>query len=618
MSASSSSSIAAPLVTELSALQFDNRALRDLPLDAEAGEAGVRSPVRGACFSRVAATPIESPVLVAKALGALADCVRLDAAAPELDVALATVFGGNEALPGFDPAAHCYAGFQFGHFAGQLGDGRALYLGQVRGACELQLKGAGMTPYSRQADGRAVLRSSIREFLASEAMHALGVPTTRAGTLVVSRGTTVERDRNYNGNVIVEPCAVVLRLAPTFLRFGSYQICMRSGDREGPSVGLDDVVLPPLLSHVVRCHFPHLLAGGADRAASWMAWFAELVERTAVTAAHWQTVGFCHGVLNTDNMSVIGVTIDYGPFGFMERFNRAYICNTSDSDGRYSYENQPAICKWNLEMLARGLENVMPLDDMLAVVAARYQPAYDANYRRLMRRKLGIAAAADDDADDDALFVALFDAMEATGSDFTNTFRTLATLDLSDADASRAATLAALVRGCGTVDERTLRFKPAVDDDMLGQYVALAQRHPMMLYMSGKTPQWLHAQLEKRERYGEAVAAASGGNLAELDGATWGTWLDRYATRLRRGAPTSESERARRAAMNAANPKYVLRNWVAERAIRKAEDKQDYSLVRRLLAVLERPFEDHGEDVEQYAKSVSVCELDSLCVSCSS
>jgi uncharacterized protein YdiU (UPF0061 family) len=605
------------LSRDLQSLQFDNRALADLPMDAEAGEGGVRSPVRGACFSRVPPTPIESPVLVAKSLGALADCVRLDAADPAIDVALATVFGGNQVLAGFDPAAHCYAGFQFGHFAGQLGDGRALYLAQVRDACELQLKGAGMTPYSRQADGRAVLRSSIREFLASEAMHALGVPTTRAGTLVVSRGTTVERDRNYNGNVIVEPCAVVLRLAPTFLRFGSYQICMRSGDREGPSIGLDDVVLPPLLSHVVRCHFPHLT--GADDAARWMAWFTELVERTAVTVAHWQTVGFCHGVLNTDNMSVIGVTIDYGPFGFMERFNRAYICNTSDSDGRYSYENQPAICKWNLEMLARGLEKVMPLDDMLAVVAARYQSTYDAAYRRLMRRKLGVAADEAANADDDALFVALFDVMEATGSDFTNTFRTLATLDLSDAEATRAATLEALVRGCGSVDERTMRFKPAVDDDVLGQYVALAQRHPMMLYMSGKSPQWLNAQLEKRERYGEAVAAASGGNLAETDGAAWGAWLDRYAARLRRGvAPTSESEQTRRAAMNAANPKYVLRNWVAERAIRKAEDKHDYSLVQRLLAVLERPFEDHGADVEQYAKSVSVCELDSLCVSCSS
>lgn len=590
---------------------------------ADAGDVGVRSPVRGACFSRVAPTPIESPILIAKSLGALADCVRLDAADSSGDAALAEVFGGNRVLPGFDTAAHCYAGFQFGHFAGQLGDGRALYLAQVRGACELQLKGAGMTPYSRQADGRAVLRSSIREFLASEAMHALGVPTTRAGTLVVSRGTTVERDRNYNGNVIVEPCAVVLRLAPTFLRFGSFQICMRSGDRDGPSYGLDDTMLPPLLTHVVKRHFPHLVASsgsGAVDSRAWMAWFTELVERTAVTAAHWQTVGFCHGVLNTDNMSVIGVTIDYGPFGFMERFNRKYICNTSDSDGRYSYENQPSICKWNLEMLARGLEKVMPLDEMLAVIGARYQPTYEATYRRLMRRKLGIATSADADAADDALFEALFDVMEQTGSDFTNTFRSLSTLDLSNFDSSRAATLEALVRGCGSVDERTMRFKPAVEDDVLGQYVALAQRHPMMLYMSGKSPQWLNTQLEKREQYMEAVAAASAGNIGDADRAAWGAWLDRYVARLRQGAPlaTVESEETRRSAMNCANPKYVLRNWVAERAIRKAEDKQDYALVNRLLAVLERPFEDHGDDVEQFSRSVNVCELDSLCVSCSS
>ena len=600
--------MASTLATSLQAVQFENCALRDLPLDASV-EDGVRS-VRGACFSRTLPTAVAAPQLVSKSVAALRDCVLLDATLCD-DAELAAVFAGNRVLHGCEPAAHCYAGFQFGHFAGQLGDGRALYLGQVRGGCELQLKGAGLTPYSRSADGRAVLRSSVREFLASEAMHALGVPTTRAGTLVVSRGTTVVRDRNYDGNVITEPVAVVLRLAPTFLRFGSFQICMRSGDREGPSVGLDADVLPPLLEHVVRRHFPQH-AGIADAQERWLAWFAELVERTAVTAAHWQTVGFCHGVLNTDNLSAIGVTIDYGPFGFMERFNRKYICNTSDNEGRYSYENQPAICKWNLLSLAEGLQNVLPRAALNRIVDERYQTTFDAAYDRLMRRKLGL----DDSVDDDDLIIELLDAMEATSSDFTNTFRTLATLDVTD-DATFDATLVALLAGCGNAEERAAPFKPAIDDDMLAKYVAVARQHPMMLYMAGKSPQWLELQLERRAKYHEILAAAGAGT-ADADRSTWRAWLDRYRARLRLASPTPASETARRRAMNAANPKFVLRNWVAERAIRSAEDRHDFALVNRLLAVLERPFEDHGADVEQYAKPAQTCELDSLCVSCSS
>lgn len=263
------------------------------------------------------------------------------------------VLAGNKVLEDAKPISHCYCGHQFGVFAGQLGDGRAITLGDVKNnkgdIWELQLKGAGKTPYSRFADGRAVLRSSIREYLCSEAMYALGIPTTRSGSIITSDSTVV-RDLLYDGHPIDEKCTIVMRLAPTFLRFGSFEICLPTNKwsgSTGPSHGLEDELLPKLYEYTIEHFYKDLWEKFQQKEITkeqlYFDVFKEITRRTAETVAKWQGVGFCHGVLNTDNMSILGLTIDYGPFGFMDHFNPDHICNHSDKEGRYSYENQPTM-----------------------------------------------------------------------------------------------------------------------------------------------------------------------------------------------------------------------------------------------------------------------------------
>jgi len=299
--------------------------------------------VRNAAFSRVEPTPVEAPKLVAVSAPALAllELPASEAERPDF----AAFFAGNTVLPGAQPAAHCYCGHQFGSFAGQLGDGATMYLGEVVRSdgtrVELQFKGAGKTPYSRTADGRKVLRSSIREFLCSELMAALGIPTTRAATIVTS-DTLVARDIFYTGDVIEEQATIITRLAATFLRFGSFEI-VKTADpmtgRAGPSAG-NLALLTQLAEFTIRHYFPDIHAAHDNLADRAWAWYLEVVRRSAVLVAHWQAYGWCHGVLNTDNMSIVGLTIDYGPFGWMDRFDPEFICNNSDDQGRYSYENQ--------------------------------------------------------------------------------------------------------------------------------------------------------------------------------------------------------------------------------------------------------------------------------------
>jgi len=255
------------------------------------------------------------------------------------------VFGGNGAWPGMAPMATVYSGHQFGAWAGQLGDGRALLLGEVEtasGPLEIQLKGAGQTPYSRRGDGRAVLRSSIREFLCSEAMHGLGIPTTRALALVASP-QSVRRET-------IETAAVVARVAPSFIRFGHFEHFAHSGQPRHHEV------LQRLLDFVIEHHFP-ALAGQPQPA---LALLDEVVRRTAELMADWQAAGFCHGVMNTDNMSILGLTIDYGPFGFLDAFDPGHVCNHSDHGGRYAFARQPSVAFWNLHALAQAL---LPLID---------------------------------------------------------------------------------------------------------------------------------------------------------------------------------------------------------------------------------------------------------------
>jgi serine/tyrosine/threonine adenylyltransferase len=290
------------------------------------------------------------------------------------------ILGGNRLTPTMYPYAACYAGHQFGNWAGQLGDGRAITLGELitsKGAkWELQLKGAGPTAYSRRADGRAVLRSSVREYLMSEAMHYLSVPTTRALSLV-STGEPVLRDMFYDGHPAHEPGAIVMRVAPTFLRFGNFEILAARGEMDN---------LRKLVNWTIDQYFPQIQ--GDDKIIHW---YKEVVERTARLMAEWQRVGFVHGVMNTDNMSILGLTIDYGPYSFVDNYDPLFTPNTTDLPGRrYAFSRQPSIAKWNLGALGGALLPLLKSQDELMAVIDGYDDAYWAAFYRMMANKLGI------------------------------------------------------------------------------------------------------------------------------------------------------------------------------------------------------------------------------------
>lgn len=497
---------------------FDNAFVRELPGDPEQGP-GVRQ-VPGALYSWVRPTPVAAPRLLAYS-AEMAARLGLDAAAlrsPEF----AQVFGGNALLPGMQPFASNYGGHQFGHWAGQLGDGRAISLGEVVNAAgerwELQLKGAGPTPYSRTADGRAVLRSSVREFLCSEAMHHLGVPTTRALSLV-GTGEEVARDMFYDGHPKAEPGAIVCRVAPSFLRFGHFELPASRGETE---------LLRRLTEFCIRRDFPHLSGAGE---ALYAAWFAEVCERTAVTMAHWMRVGFVHGVMNTDNLSILGLTIDYGPYGWIDDYDPDWTPNTTDAGGRrYRFGTQPQVAYWNLSRLAGALSplfaDVAPLQDGLR----RYVEAWNAAERDTVARKLGLRDCGDEDL---ALMDALRELMRAAEIDMTLWFRTLSDLDHTSPEPS---------------------LQPFAD----------AFYSP-----------------ERRAEHEPALLA----------------WLARYRARIAVDALAADERSAR---MRAANPRYVLRNYLAQQAIDRAE-QGDLDGVHELLDVMRRPYDDQPER-EAYAQ----------------
>ena len=344
--------------------EWSTRFLDETPGDAQSD--GPSRQVPGACWSKV--TPFQAPNpelrLWAKEVGAMLGLSRGDE----------DVFAGGRLTPGMGAYAQRYGGHQFGNWAGQLGDGRAITLGELKasqGTFELQLKGAGHTPYSRFADGKAVLRSSVREYLCSEAMHHLGVPTTRALSLCTT-GESVMRDVLYNGNKALELGAVVCRVAPSFIRFGSFQIHAATGD---------ETTLRALVEHTVRHQFPtHSVANDAGI----VAWANEVAESTALMIAHWMRVGFVHGVMNTDNMSIHGLTIDYGPYGWLEDYNPGWTPNTTDaSNRRYRYAQQPQIGAWNL---ARWLESLIPLmeqPEQLEGVLDHYGEVFNEHHNRM-------------------------------------------------------------------------------------------------------------------------------------------------------------------------------------------------------------------------------------------
>jgi uncharacterized protein YdiU (UPF0061 family) len=447
-------------------------------------------------------TPLPAPYLVAVSAPA-AELIGLTPAqvADSLDVLI-----GNATPERALPLAAVYSGHQFGVWAGQLGDGRAILFGDVAtadGPMELQWKGAGLTPYSRMGDGRAVLRSSIREFLCSEAMHALGIPTSRALS-VAGSDQGVMRET-------VETSAVVVRMAPTFVRFGSFEHWSHRNR-------LDE--LKALADYVIARFYPALLAEENP----YQAFLAEVTRRTARLMAQWQAVGFMHGVMNTDNMSILGLTLDYGPFGFMEAFDADHICNHTDQQGRYAYSNQPQVGHWNCYALGQALLPLIGEVEAAQEALDVYQPAFAAKMDELLHAKLGLSVLDQHSDGDRALFDTMFALMQANGVDFTLFFRRLSGIRAADA--------------------------------------------------SGNEP--------LRDLF--------------IDRPAFDAWALQYRARLQ--AESSE-DASRQLAMDRVNPKYVLRNYLAQVAIEKAQNK-DFTGVERLLSVLQRPYDEQPEH-EHYA-----------------
>ena len=423
------------------------------------------------------------------------------------------LLGGNALPPVGSPRASVYSGHQFGQWAGQLGDGRALLLGEIDtpvGVQELQLKGAGLTPYSRMGDGRAVLRSSIREFLCSEAMAALGIPTTRA-LAIVGSPAPVRRET-------METAAVVSRVAPSFIRFGHFEHFAHTAG--------DTPALQALVDAVVERFYPEC----QDAANPALALLEAVSRRTAALLADWQAVGFCHGVMNTDNMSILGLTIDYGPFGFLDGFDPAHICNHSDHQGRYAFSRQPNVAFWNLHALAQGLQPLVTVSncgggdpiDALKAAMEPYKTVFADSLQARLRAKLGLTV---DHADDADLFDDLLRLMAQDRTDYTITMR-------------------ALSRFCSA--------EGAANTVLQDQFI---------------------------------------------DRTKFAAWADRYALRLRLETSV-DADRAGR--MNLVNPKFVLRNHLAESAIRSAQGG-DFSEVHRLLKVLTQPYDEHPDAPAAYA-----------------
>lgn len=496
--------------------------LAQLPLDNRLLTLGDRY------FSLVAPTPLREPRLL-HANEALATMLGIDPEELQTPDFL-EIFAGNRPLPGGAAIATLYSGHQFGGYAPQLGDGRAILLGQLRDPqgllWDLQLKGAGPTPYSRFADGRAVIRSSVREYLAGEALHHLGIASTRALSLISAKDP-VRRET-------IEQAAVICRVAPSHLRFGHFEIFYYRQQHEA---------LAPLADYLIEQHFPELaLAGDTRPAARYAAWLREVITRTARMIAQWQSVGFCHGVMNTDNMSVLGLSLDYGPYGFIDGFDAHHICNHSDHGGRYAFSRQPEIGYWNCSRLLQACLPLLDAEPATAVeiaqdLLAHYAQVYEQTMNALWRAKLGLSVAHEHDADLIDRFLLM---LHHTQADFTRSFRLLATVSSEDGG----------------------------PDGLLRE--------------------------EMRD-------------LARYD-----AWLADYRLRLRIEA---SQDVARAIAMNAVNPKYVLRNHLAQRAIEKAE-AGDGSEVARLMQLLSRPFDEQPE-FESYAAEPPP-EARHISLSCSS
>ncbi|RBP47088.1 protein adenylyltransferase SelO [Arenicella xantha] len=492
-------------------LTFDNRFVTELPADPR--DDNQRRQVHKACYSLVKPTPVAAPTLLSHA-SEVADLLGLSEADCNRDDFLQMV-AGNRLLSGMQPYAMCYGGHQFGNWAGQLGDGRAINLGEVLGKqgqrWTLQLKGAGATPYSRTADGLAVLRSSIREYLCSEAMHHLGVPTTRALSLVTT-GEQVMRDMLYDGNAAYEPGAIVCRVSPSFVRFGNFQLLAARNEH---------AELRQLTDFVIHHHFNHLesqYAVGSGQIVA--AFFDEVCQLTAHMIVEWMRVGFVHGVMNTDNMSILGLTIDYGPYGWLEDYDPEWTPNTTDAQHRrYRFGQQANVALWNCYQLANALFPLVNDTAPLEASLESFQQSYQTQWLAMMAAKLGLLEFK---SGDEILFDELEQVLTMVETDMTLFYRCLAQEQLN-----------------------VESFRPAFYTNELS------------------------------DEYRETLT----------------TWLAKYQVRL---AQDERSHTDRATAMNAVNPKFVFRNYLAQQAIDLAE-AGDPSRINELLDVLRKPYDQQAE-----------------------
>lgn len=495
----------------------------DLPADKR--EENYRRQVWEACFSYVQPKQPSNPSLIAVS-DEVAGILGIEIT-KENKEHWTNILTGADSVENFRAYAQCYGGHQFGHWAGQLGDGRAINIAEVQRDGKqwvMQLKGAGPTPYSRSADGLAVLRSSIREYLCSEAMFHLGVPTTRALSLSLS-GDTVIRDMLYDGNPAPEKGAIVCRVAESFLRFGNYQIFLARKDHEN---------LKKLVDYTLKHHFPQFGEGSKE---SYLALLQEVSNRTLDMIIHWQRVGFVHGVMNTDNMSILGQTIDYGPYGWLEGYDHGWTPNTTDSQHRrYRYGQQASIGLWNLAQLASAFHPL--IDDIKAVesILESYRTRFKNKYLEMMMAKLGLQQKEESDG---LLIQQLQEVLHRTETDMTIFYQELS--------------------------------KITKETDIKEEDHCLAI---------------LNKAFYKPEEVKGIVKNA------------WIAWISQYIHRLQK---ESASNASRLKLMEKTNPRYVLRNYMAQLAI-DAADKGDYSIIKELETMLKMPYTIQEEYEKWYAK----------------
>ena len=517
-------------------LELDDHFNQELPADPEL--TNQRRQVRGAAFSYVSPRVPSAPKLL-HASNEVAQLIGLSAEDLTSKDFL-EVFSGARVPDGARPYAMCYGGHQFGNWAGQLGDGRAINLCEVEHQNKrwtLQLKGAGETPYSRTADGLAVLRSSLREHLCSEAMFHLGVPTTRSLSLIVT-GDDVMRDMMYDGNAALEPGAVVCRVAPSFIRFGNFQIFAANGDIEN---------LRRLADYTIKHHFPAVVAdhdSDSYSADHYINLFRRVTNLTLDMVIHWQRVGFVHGVMNTDNMSIHGDTIDFGPYGWLEGFDNAWTPNTTDRQHRrYRYGHQPQIALWNLLQLANALYPLVEDAEPLQEILHEFQSQFEIKYKSMMGEKIGLSNVTSADYE---LLVNLEQTLQLTETDMTMFFRLLARVPKTSSVPTAEG-----------------------EDDALDFAISMVT----------------DAFYEPAELTGDVMAS-------------WRDWFRAYQVRLNQ-TELSDADRATK--MNRVNPKYVLRNYMAQLAIDKAT-AGDVSLIDELYQLLKQPYDEQPESEEWFAK----------------